>query len=48
MVMISKNLLLFRCAGVNKANAQENPLAVLPSFSIFKKDDLKITLETKR
>jgi len=35
-------------AGVNKANAQENPLAVLPSFSKFKKDGLNLTLETKR
>ena len=46
--MINKNLLLFRWAGGNKANAQENPLEVLPSFSKFKKDDLNITLETKR
>ena len=48
MVLIIKNLLLCRWAGVNKANAQDNPLAVLPSFSKFKKDGLNLTLETKR
>ena len=35
-------------AAVNKANAQENPLSALPSFSTFKKDDLTITMEIKR
>jgi len=33
---------------VKKANAQENPLAVLPSFTAFKKSDVNLSLETKR
>jgi len=32
---------------VNKANAQKNPLDLLPSFNSFKKDDLHLRLETK-
>ena len=40
--------LYFRWSTVNKANAQENPLGVLPSFNSFKKDDVHLVLETKR
>ena len=41
-------MLCCRWSTVNKANAQENPLDVLPSFNSFKKDDLHLRLETKR
>ena len=33
---------------MNKANALENPLAVLPSFQVYKRNDINLVIEAKK
>ena len=33
---------------MNKANALENPLAVLPSFQVYKRNDVNLVIEAKK
>ena len=39
---------IFSWTTVNKANAQENPLVVLPSFQVYKRNDVDLVIEVKK
>ena len=40
--------LIFSWTSVNKDNAQENPLVVLPSFQVYKRNDVDLVIEVKK
>ena len=35
-------------SSVNQANAQDNPLAVLPSFQVYNRNDVNLVIEAKK
>ena len=39
---------IFSWTSVNKANAIENPLAALPSFQVYNRNDVNLVIEAKR